>query len=293
MKIRQYKKNSHSAKKKSRRLLKLFIGAILLLILAGEVFYLIIFSGVYRINRISISGAKETKQDSLQKLSNEILSAMILGKIPKNNPLFLSTDQIRQAMLDNFPRIKSVSFKNDFKDHILFINVSEREPAAVWCRVLSSQSAATSSRSLIGQEAQINLPTPENCFFIDSGGFIYSSAPILSGGAVPTVYEENTGELSIGSNVSNPDTLQFILAAKKELAAVNLNLTDFIIKSQSVGDLEILTPEGWIIYLDFSHSASSQINALRRVLEDEIKDSRSRLEYIDLRVPNRAYYKLK
>jgi hypothetical protein len=75
--------------------------------------------------------------------------------------------------------------------------------------------------------------------------------------------------------------------------AVNLNLTDFIIKSQSVGDLEILTPEGWLIYLDITHPADIQIDALKRVLQEEIKENRSRLEYIDLRVPNRAYYKLK
>ena len=295
MRIHQYKKNSLSAKKKSRFYLKLFVLTVFLFIFAVGALYLIIFSQIFRINKISVSGTKEVKTDAIAKIAKEILDGFVLNKIPIDNPILLPEQEIRQSILDIFPKIKGVILTKRLKDHTLVINVSEREPAAIWCRVLPQESPAISSSSpeTIQAPEQLNLPSPESCFFIDENGFIFNSAPILSGGAVPTVYEEGAQPLNIKGKVSNPKSLEFILAAKKELANVNLNLTDFVIKSQSLGDLEILTPEGWVIYLDITHPADIQINALKRVLQEEIKEKRSRLEYIDLRVLNRAYYKLK
>lgn len=291
MRIQKYKNKPLSGKKKSRLGLKLFILVIVFFVFAVGNFYLIIFSSVFQINKISVNGAKDVKSEEIQKIADDILSVKFLNKIPKNNLIFLPEQEITRSILNDFPKIKEVTLTKKFMDHTLVINIIERESSAIWCRVLPEESFLVSSSSA-GQLPN-QAPQAENCFFADAGGFIFGEAPILSGGAVPTVYEQTASAINIKDKVSNPRTLEFILAAKKELTAVNLNLTDFVIKSQSLGDLEILTPEGWIIYLDISNSPASQVNALKRVLEEEIKENRNRLEYIDLRVPDRAYYKLK
>ena len=290
MRIKKYRNNSFSGKKKSRFGLKLFIFCAVFFIFAAGIFYLIIFSPVFEINKISVNGLEDVKPEEIQKIADNILSVKFFNKIPKNNPILLPEQEITRRILNNFPKIKEVTLTKKFRENTLLINITEREPAAIWCRVVPESVLVSSSSAgrLLNQ-----TPRAENCFFADAGGFIFGEAPILSGGAVPTVYEQTASAINIKDKVSNQKTLEFILAAKKELAAVNLNLTDFVIKSQSLGDLEILTPEGWIIYLDISNSPASQINALKRVLEEEIKENRNRLEYIDLRVTDRAYYKLK
>src|SRR4030042_2757204 len=291
MKIHRYKKKSLRTNKKNKFFLKLFLLSIFFIFLAGGILYLLIFSGIFNINKVSVSGAKATGSETIERIAAEILSGKIFDRIPKNNPIFLPANQIEQSIIDNFPRVKSVILVKNIKEHTLAINISERETAAIWCQVLPVSPEVSSST--IQTSETVNLPSPENCFFIDQNGFIFGEAPILSGGALATVYEEGIRELKIKNNVSSPKILEFILEAKRSLVAVNLNLTDFIIKSQSVGELEIVTPEGWLIYLSVSYSPASQINALKRVLQEEIKENRSRLEYIDLRVSNRAFYKLK
>lgn len=283
MRIKKYKK--------SRFGLKLFIFCMAFFVFTAGIFYLIISSPIFEINKISVNGLKDVKPEEIQKIADDILSVKFLNKIPKNNPILLPEQEIIRSIINNFPKIKEVTLTKKFRDNALVINITEREAAAIWCRAIPEESVSISSSSA-GQLLS-QAPQAENCFFADASGFIFGEAPILSGGAVPTVYEQTTLPINIKDEVSSPKTLEFILAVKKELAAVNLNLTDFVIKSQSLGDLEILTPEGWIIYLDISHPPASQINALKRVLEEEIKENRNRLEYIDLRVPDRAYYKLR
>jgi len=52
-----------------------------------------------------------------------------------------------------------------------------------------------------------------------------------------------------------------------------------------------MTPWGVEIYFNPSNSVESHINALEAVLEEKIKDDYNSLEYIDLRIKGRAYYK--
>ena len=70
--------------------------------------------------------------------------------------------------------------------------------------------------------------------------------------------------------------------------SMSLEIVDF--EFVSIEDLKAKTSAGWYIYFNPAYSVDAQIRALEMVLENEIKDSNS-LEYIDLRIDNRVYYK--
>jgi hypothetical protein len=61
----------------------------------------------------------------------------------------------------------------------------------------------------------------------------------------------------------------------------------------SAEELIAHTSGGWEIYFNPSDSLDAQLNALEKVLEDQIKGSYLNLEYIDLRIEGRVYYKEK
>ncbi|MBI4652777.1 hypothetical protein HY750_00795 [Candidatus Kuenenbacteria bacterium] len=59
-------------------------------------------------------------------------------------------------------------------------------------------------------------------------------------------------------------------------------------------EIRVVAKDGFEIYFDiFFSDLDQQINTLRKVLDQEIKDKLSSLEYIDLRFGNRVYYKVK
>ena len=293
--------------RKSRKSLKFAAGLGLFFVFAAAVFYGLVFSPFFRIDNIFIQGAAKEYGGQIKQIAEQKLSAKIFWRIPVANQIFLPDKEIAEEVLDRFPEIKTVDIKTSLAAHSLTMDLEVRQPAVIWCRVLPPDNLFTVSSStdeaLQSFETR-SLPDVEKCFFADNEGFIFRPAPVLSGGAVPIVYEQlsrsirdaalgRTHDLSIKDVVFNSKALNFILEAKKQLNAANLSLTDFIVSAQTLGDLEILAPDGWKIILSLDKSPTAQINALRRVLEEEIKDKRSQLEYVDLRVENRVYYKLR
>jgi len=275
--------------KKSWVLKTAVVVVVFLIFLAGAL-YCLIFLPTFKMNKVFVAGTRETDALSIEAITMSLVQEKFFGKIPKDNLILFPQKKIIGAILGAFPEIKSVALTKKPFEHLAVIKIEERQASAIWCRVEAPESEQVSSSSAT-QAVQASLPLAEYCFFVDSEGFIFKPAPILSGGAVPTVYDKTSQDINLGSTVANPERLKFILAVKKELAGVNMNLTDFIIASQTLGDLEILTPEGWRIMLDTNMSPSSQVNALKRVLQEKIKEKRAILEYVDLRVEDRVYYK--
>jgi len=288
---------------KSRKLLKIIAVVGLFFVFVAGIFYGLIFMPLFRIEKVFIDGTGKEFNDEVIEIASQKLGRKIFKKIPVNNQIFLPDKDIASAILNKFPEIKAVNTTFSLKDHSLKINLQMRQSSAIWCRdirqaVFTMISSSTVETIKSGEpqslpETQPALPDAENCFFVDSEGFVFKPAPILSGGSAPIVYEHMDRDLNIKEIVSNSKALKFILETKKQLDAANLNLTDFVISNQTPGDLEIISPDGWKIILNLDKSPAVQINALKRVLEKEIKEKRGQLEYVDLRVENRVYYKLK
>ena len=59
----------------------------------------------------------------------------------------------------------------------------------------------------------------------------------------------------------------------------------------SFEDLRVITSQGLHIYFNPTYSVGSQLEALRIVIEKEIKQELDSLEYIDLKIEGRVYYK--
>ncbi len=74
---------------------------------------------------------------------------------------------------------------------------------------------------------------------------------------------------------------------KRKEFAVNY----FYLNNFEAGEIEVYTDEGWKILFNMDNSAESQIKKLYITLNEKIKDVREELQYIDLRYPERIYYK--
>lgn len=288
MKINQFKTN-YRQKKKSKFVVRVAIFGGLFFVLVGVAFYVLIFLPQFKIQKILVEGNKEIESSRIEETAKPILQEKFFGKIPKDNFILLPVNKIRETILDNFPEIKDISVEKKLISRQLVLKIQERQASAIWCQASSEQLASGTST----QNSQSSLPQAGDCFFIDESGFLFANAPILSGGLLATVFDETLVQPQIKEELNNSPLLEFILEAKKSAIALGLDLSDFIVKPQTAGQIEILAPEGWQIYLSLEEPAANQMAALKKVLDEEIKNQKSRLEYIDLRVQNRVYYKFR
>ena len=232
----------------------------------------VIFVFVSRIDAISIKnivviGNSVEKREDLESFVRDRIVGYYLFFIPKSNIFLYPKNTIERELKEQYKKIKDadLSFGN-FNEIIL--EVKDRKPKFIWCPDSSS-----------------------DCYFSDESGFIFTLAPDLS----EDLYLRVSGGLSgdaLGQTFSIYWPISRFLNFIESVEAFNLDVVGFEIKG-----------EGEIV-INISHDRSLLINEkenLERILlnlesvllSDVFKDTNFDFEYIDLRLDNKIFYKLR
>ncbi len=243
-----------------------------LVIFIGVTAYVLFFSRLLSIGTVSISGNNIVKTSDILGVVRGDLDGKRLGIFNDRNLIFLDESRIRNDLLDKFKQIKSVDIARKFPNK-LQIGIAERKSALVFC----------------GGDA---------CYVVDSNGQAYAPADF----SVSAFGEKNLNVLRDlsrkpigGKIVLDSGLLQFVADIKDRLKQdLGIDIQQEIDTPALVsGDIRVQTSEGWKIFFNQSIGIGKEIEMLKTVLNDDIKDKRSDLDYVDLRVDNKVYYKLK
>ncbi len=259
----------------------------------GVVAYFLIWSPWLWVKRVEVKGNKNVAVSEIAKIVEKNLSQKLWQIIPQKSIILISSSKIGKEIMEKFPEIKQVNIIRQMSDVTaraglaLAVKVIERQSIGIWCKV--KQETATSSPSIISN-SEI-----DKCFYIDQEGVIYKEAPLISGNLVLNIYSAEDEPAFLRKQVASPQMIDFILTLRKELPQIK-TATGLWLKTDSfeiVSDEEVRVElcQGWQIYFNPNYSINSQLKSLATVLEEEIKEAASSLEYIDLRIEGRVYYR--
>lgn len=219
----------------------------------------------FRINEISIEGTAVLDKEQLKEEAFSLLRQKFWGIFPYDNIFILPKERIIATLSKKFPLIKKVTIKNDFSRKV-FISVEERKPEALWCK-------------------------KDFCAFLDEAGFIFEPAPVFSGTIFPKFFDERETPADIGKEILPAAEFQKLHFVLETLEKKNFNVVKTILKDS--GLYEIHLDEGWYILFNEKNNAETVSENLELILENNIKEKRPQLEYIDLRFGNKIFFKLK
>ncbi len=287
------RKNRFQKKKKSS--LKRIIFAGLFFCLFVGLGYLAIWWPKIWIEDVQVEGkAVYYSPADIEEIAWQKIERPFWWKIPRRSIIFVPISQIENEVLNRYPEVKTVEVVRHLP-RSLVVKMEERENIGVWCQIQKTKNKeqgtnqATSTEEVIKEEREI-----EQCFYFDREGVIFRSAPLISGSLVLNVYGVNQSP-QIRDEIIEPKMIEFILTIREGMPKIKIaygslpEAADFEIVSFE--DLRMTTARGWQIYFNPEYSAESQLRALEVVWEDEIKDSINDLEYIDLRIEGRVYYR--
>ncbi len=127
------------------------------------------------------------------------------------------------------------------------------------------------------------------CVPLNKDGIAFSKSPKPTG-SLFFLIEKKKGDLIVGERVLEEETFLELLFLKRKMEDnLSLNTIKATQKEESVFYFQ--TREGWQIKIDLQNNANATLEILERVL-NEIGSARFSLEYIDLRLPNKVFYKL-
>lgn len=232
--------------------------------------YVLLVSPFHSIGDISVTGTVDIPEDRLKTFLRNRISGKWFAVFPKDNFFLSSTSVMEQALLESFPKLRSVEIGKRFPNR-MHIVVSERDRIPIWC---SSGTCFLLGDDGTAHDARFAVQTENEAFLFrieDSGTLV-----VASGGAV---LDEET--------VSRMLRLERGIRESGAVAIVPRAATP----SRVSGEFRFTTTEGWDILVSTEPDPETTIAALRLVLEKEIpEERRSRLRYIDLRTEKKAFY---
>jgi len=240
--------------KKERRVNKRVVILIISLFVLAGLAYVLFLSPVFKIKEIIISGN--------QKVSSE----RVKSNLNCNNIIFTTRRSVKNELLEKIPEILDLKISKNLFKRKLEINIQERETVGILCR-------------------------QDKCFYFDKDGVIFENAPSTNGSLVTIIKDYSIKDLKLGEAILGKDLVDIILSVKEDLSQkIGIGVASFDIESYPVEKLRVVTGESWYILFSLKRDIKSQLLALKAALDEKIQD-RMGLEYIDLRIENRIYYK--
>ncbi|MDP3763128.1 MAG: hypothetical protein Q8Q92_00500 [bacterium] len=258
-------------KKKKRRIIKLVLLFVGLLAFFSSLVYLS-RQERFLITEVTVSGENVVGKEEIISRVKDLLRGRYLWIVPRTNALVFPRSTIKESLLAEFPRFKSVSLDLD-GFHNLFISLEERIPFALYCA---------------------KIDTAE-CYFLDEDGFIFVLAPSFSSDAVYFVYTTEGSLVNpLGDRFMPVGEFKMLSSFIKNLAVLNVYPVGL-----EVGDdkYSLLLPKGGeILWRKTDNLTVIHSNLEAFLSNDSIRAQNNFLDniiYLDLRTENKIFYKLK
>jgi len=248
------------------------LSATVLLICGGVIFAL--REPRLQIRNITLRGIKTLDERAVRDEISARLTGARFYVLPRSSFFLADTAAIASGLKHDFSRIRDVTAVKNFPDK-LDISVTERIFWGVFCDGLAASS------------------TPA-CVYIDPEAIAYEHAPEPQGKLILSIRSDAVGDIALGASALDPAVMGEIRnLAERIPAETGSALAGFELHSRVPSEIRAVAGEGFTMIFKREDDYTATLRVLKRVLDGEIKDRRSRMDYIDLRFGNKVFYKLK
>ncbi|OJI06486.1 hypothetical protein BK004_03375 [bacterium CG10_46_32] len=277
--------------------------------------YFFLFSKNFQIKNIHITGNKNIPGNELRAIVDAELAKKQWAIIPNKNSLFVPVDDIaeqirKQYIIDNITVRKkppfglSIELTEKLSRVVLRIKTpiqiiqTEEAIGDQEKTVASTTLAEVSHNNVTEKEEQQErvVEYTESLYYLDVNGIVVSQLPPatdVENLPVIEIIRANQSDVNPGDIILSREIVELIFSLYERLLVSNKSIVITYV-SYDPGipqELLFMTTEGWQTFLSTQIPLETQIQKLELALQEKIKDGRSNLQYIDLRVKDRVYFK--
>jgi hypothetical protein len=230
----------------------------------------------WQLLQINVSGTRSLLGEEIKSIIWEETSESYARLIPKRSIFLLKEKDLASKLKQEFPRIREVSFERDLPAGLL-VSIVEREPWAIACN---------------------DNFTPENpedvdCVFVDLKGVAFDQAPDSTGSLVIKI-KTNFPKLSLGEPILDTALAEYLQNFGKKIeSGIGSKVIVYELSSVLAGEFRMTLNDGFALIVTKGADAENVLKILKTVLEEEVKEKRMSLEYVDLRFGNKVFYRFK
>lgn len=263
---------------------------ILLLIFVAALFGFIVFHPFFSIKQFNISGLNRINRTQFESSVETIINCKKFWLFPCANYIFVDVNEIATILNEKYS-LDSVLVKKEFPDS-LTVTLEEKISTIIYddtknYRFVDLKGDFVETLYMISsdewqEEIIDNVSTtvhyPNNKRLINEFG------------DYPIIYDRQDYILEVSGLSAQPIFVQNVIDWYNFLnKKLNLSFAYLEITS-AVGDARIFTKKGWLIYIKLGERFGEQSDQLAYLLNNKISND-ANIEYIELRFPDRVYWK--
>lgn len=265
--------------------LKLFGGLIILIALLGGIFYLVVYSDFLKIKEVE---ADNNWNFLVQDLKDYFVKKSMVSSFLGADNIIVWNNDVKD-FLKRYPVISEINIDKNYLSRKIKIEIKEKERFGIWC--VSGEEFVIPENMSSSSSSTVEFLSPEECWWFDKRGFIFEKSPSVEGVLINKVEDFSDRSLEIGDNVLKENALSNMVKIFEILD--NMGFKNKSAKLNNIQFQEVvidpktsLKPKIYFSLRIDPYSYSSVIESLKKIGLEKI-------EYIDLRMENRAYYKMR
>ncbi|MBI2797829.1 FtsQ-type POTRA domain-containing protein [Candidatus Saccharibacteria bacterium] len=254
-----YQPHYETPKTKRQWRVSAFVRPLIYILLFLGAAYVVIISPLFQIRKITIRGNSVVVAGEVQKAVEQALSETPLSR----NIIFLNTTQISDLIKSQNQQVASVRVDRSLPNGIVVI-IREQDPALLW-------RSATKA------------------YVVSNDGYAYSQTTNNINNLI-TVIDTSNLPVRLGQPIVPASFVSFVKDLQTKLPSLGIKLAQLNV-GETTSEIVVATNSGYSIRLDTTRSSDDQLNDLKSTLDALKKQNKKITEYVDLRVPGKAFYK--
>lgn len=259
---RRTEEEIHKKKKRKKRL----IFFIIILTLSG-IIYFFIYAKIFLVNKILITGVNNSEiVNELTLFINKQLTGYKYLFLPENNIFLIDVREVTQDVNENIV-LDDLAIKKKYPQ-TLEIEAKEKIPVLLW------------------QEGEIY-------YYVDKAGVVMGALSLDKVKYdLPIINRGTTTEVVVAEKIIEENDIILIKSVLEIIKEKidNLHIRSIIAKEISNSEMEFMTTENWYFIVNINEDINKQIDNLAKFLKQKAAE-RASLEYIDLRIAEKIFYK--
>ncbi len=223
------------------------------------IIYILFYSPLLQITKIEISGTNNISAQTLEEKYIKWKLKQNKWKVFKKNNILLFSKKWLRDNIEKKYSLDSLEINKKIP-HTLSVTIGEKTPTLIWT-------------------------TNDLYYYIDENGLIASVITDQESVAnLPTIYNEGNEAVKIGQEILTNEKVIFIKELISGMTQINsIEVTSYSIPHHLSTQINVHVSAGYQIYFDLQKNLNTQIDKLKRVLE-ESETAKSAQEYIDLHI---------